>query len=51
MSLQYPATHTSGATPLGRLVNAAALGAYIGSALRDWVARQDIRTVDVLAVK
>jgi hypothetical protein len=35
-----------GATPLGRLVNAAALGAYLGSALRDWVARQDIRKID-----
>jgi hypothetical protein len=35
-----------GVTPLGRLVNAAALGAYLGSALQDWVARLDIRKID-----
>jgi hypothetical protein len=34
-----------GATPAGRLVQAAALGAYIGSALRDWRDRQGIRKI------
>ena len=35
-----------GATPLGALVQATAYGAYLGNALQDWVARQDIRKID-----
>jgi len=35
-----------GVSPLGRLVNAAALGAYLGSAIQDWVARRDVRKID-----
>ena len=35
-----------GATPLGRLVHGVAVGAYLGSALQDWVARRDIRKID-----
>lgn len=34
------------ATLPGQIVQAAALGAYVGSALRDWRARQDIRRID-----
>ncbi len=37
-----------GATPQGRLVQAAALGAYLGSALEDWIARRGIRKIDFL---
>jgi hypothetical protein len=35
-----------GATPVGRAVQAAAFGAYLGSALRDWYARRDVRKID-----
>jgi hypothetical protein len=35
-----------GATPIGRVVQAAALGAYLGSALQDWYARLDVRKID-----
>jgi hypothetical protein len=35
-----------GVTPLGRLVQAAVLGAYLGSALRDWRDRRGIRRID-----
>src|SRR5918911_2656961 len=35
-----------GATPPGRLLQAAALGAYLGNALQDWRARQGIRKID-----
>jgi hypothetical protein len=35
-----------GVTPLGRLVQAAVLGAYLGSALRDWRDRRGIRKID-----
>ena len=31
----------------GRIVQAVALGAYAGSALRDWLARQDARPIDL----
>jgi len=34
-----------GATPVGRVVQAAALGAYLGSALRDWRDRRGIRKI------
>ena len=37
-----------GATPQGRLVQAVALGAYLGSALQDWVARREVRKIDFL---
>jgi len=35
-----------GVTPLGRVVQAALLGAYLGSALRDWRDRRGIRKID-----
>jgi hypothetical protein len=35
-----------GASPVGRVVQAAALGAYLGSAIRDWRDRQGIRRID-----
>ena len=35
-----------GVTPLGRVVQAAVLGAYLGSALRDWRDRRGIRKID-----
>ncbi len=35
-----------GATVPGRIVQALALGAYAGSALSDWVSRQDARPID-----
>jgi len=35
-----------GVTPLGRVVQAAVLGAYLGSALRDWRDRRRIRKID-----
>jgi hypothetical protein len=35
-----------GATPVGRVVQAAALGAYLGSAVRDWRDRRGIRKID-----
>jgi hypothetical protein len=35
-----------GVTPLGRVVQAAVLGAYLGSALRDWRDRRGIRRID-----
>jgi len=34
-----------GATPVGRVVQAAVLGAYLGSALRDWHDRRGIRRI------
>jgi hypothetical protein len=37
-----------GVTPLGRLVKAAAVGLYVGSALRDWRDRRRIRRVAFL---
>ena len=39
-----------GATPAGRLVQVAVLGAYFGSALQDWVARRGVRRIDFLRV-
>jgi hypothetical protein len=35
-----------GVTPLGRVVQAAVLGAYLGSAARDWHDRRGIRRID-----
>jgi hypothetical protein len=35
-----------GVTPLGRVVQAAVLGAYLGSALLDWHGRRGIRKID-----
>jgi hypothetical protein len=35
-----------GATPLGRVVQAAAYGAYAASALQDWAARRGVRKID-----
>jgi uncharacterized protein DUF3810 len=35
-----------GATPMGRVVQAAAFGAYIGCALQDWYARLGVRKID-----
>jgi hypothetical protein len=35
-----------GATPVGRVVRAAVVGAYLGSAIRDWRDRQGIRRID-----
>jgi hypothetical protein len=35
-----------GVTPLGRVVQAAMLGAYLGSAVRDWHDRRGIRKID-----
>src|SRR6266511_3117535 len=35
-----------GATPMGRVVQGAALGVYLGSAIRDWRDRQGIRRID-----
>ncbi len=35
-----------GATLPGRVVSAAALGVYAGSALKDWVSRRDVRWID-----
>jgi hypothetical protein len=35
-----------GATPIGRVVQAAAYGAYAASALQDWVARRGVRKID-----
>ena len=37
-----------GASPLGRLVQAAAMTAYLGSAFQDWRARQGIRRIGFL---
>ena len=37
-----------GATLPGRIVQAAALGVYAGSAVKDWAARQHVRRVDFL---
>ena len=37
-----------GATLPGRLVQAAALGAYAGSSVKDWVARRDVRRIDFM---
>jgi hypothetical protein len=37
-----------GASPVGRVVQAAAFGAYVGSALQDWVARRGVRKIDFL---
>src|SRR5262245_42576226 len=37
-----------GATLPGRIVQAAALGAYAGSSVKDWVARRDVRRVDFM---
>ena len=37
-----------GATPIGRVVQAAAFGAYAASALQDWVARRGVRKIDFL---
>ena len=37
-----------GATPVGRLVQAAAFGAYAASALQDWVDRRGVRKIDFL---
>jgi hypothetical protein len=37
-----------GATLPGRIVQAAALGAYAGSSLKDWAARQHVRRIDFL---
>src|SRR5919201_4733031 len=38
-----------GATPVGRVVQAAAFGAYLGSALQDWTARRGVRKIDFLS--
>jgi hypothetical protein len=35
-----------GATPVGRVVQVAALGAYMGCALQDWYARLGVRKID-----
>ena len=35
-----------GATPVGRVVQAAAFGAYLGSALQDWYARRGMRKIE-----
>ena len=35
-----------GATPVGRVIQAATLGAYAASALRDWHSRRGIRRID-----
>src|SRR5687768_15573157 len=37
-----------GATPVGRVVQAAAFGAYVGCALQDWYARLGVRKIDFL---
>ena len=37
-----------GATPVGRVVQAAAYGAYAASALQDWAARRGVRKIDFL---
>lgn len=37
-----------GATPIGRVVQAAAYGAYAASALQDWAARRGVRKIDFL---
>jgi hypothetical protein len=37
-----------GATLPGRILQAAALGAYAGSSVKDWVARRDVRRVDFM---
>jgi Protein of unknown function (DUF3810) len=37
-----------GATPIGRVVQAAAYGAYAASALQDWMARRGVRKIDFL---
>ena len=37
-----------GASPVGRVVQAAAFGAYVGSALQDWAARRGVRKIDFL---
>jgi hypothetical protein len=37
-----------GATLPGRVLQAAALGAYVGSAITDWLARQGVRRIDFL---
>ena len=37
-----------GATPIGRVVQVAAFGAYIGCALQDWYARLGVRKIDFL---
>jgi hypothetical protein len=38
-----------GATPVGRAMQAAAIGAYFGSALQDWYARLGVRKIDFRA--
>ena len=37
-----------GATLPGRILQAAALGAYAGSSVKDWIARRDVRRVDFM---
>jgi hypothetical protein len=37
-----------GATPVGRVVQAAAYGAYAASAIQDWAARRGVRKIDFL---
>lgn len=37
-----------GATPAGRIIQAAAYGAYAASALQDWAARRGVRKIDFL---
>ena len=37
-----------GATLPGRILQAAALGAYAGSSVKDWIARRDVRKVDFI---
>lgn len=37
-----------GATLPGRVLQAAAMGAYVGSAITDWLARQGVRRIDFL---
>jgi hypothetical protein len=38
-----------GATPIGRAVQVAAFGAYVGCALQDWYARRGVRKIDFYA--
>lgn len=38
-----------GASPVGRVFQAVAIGAYLGSAAQDWVARLGVRKIDFLA--
>src|SRR4051812_30194095 len=48
LALPLAARILLGASPVGRVVQAAAFGAYLGTALQDWIARQGMRKIEFL---